>query len=434
MNSPILPDHLETRCTAELIPDVRNPRIHPEKQVAQIAVSIDAYGFTNPVLIDSSGVIIAGHARVLAARKLGLERVPVIVLGHLSEMQKRAYVIADNKLALNAEWDLDLLRQEVAATEAELRKLEVFSKREFEELLAELDKQTSAVDEDDAPDVPETPVTVAGDLWILGDHRLLCGDSLVMENLEKVLEGNSADMVFIDPPYNVAYQQASQGKRRRPSRPIANDNLGKDFGKFLYAACVNVLAKATGGIYICMASSELHTLHKAFTDAGGHWSSLLIWNKTSFTLGHSDYQHSFEPIVYGWKRGVKHFWCGARNEGDVWCVNKPRLNDLHPTAKPTLLVEHAIQNSSRPRDVVLDAYAGAGSTMIASEKTSRKARLIEIDPLYCDVSVQRWQSFTGRQARLEGDGRTFLEIARERGVPGTKPPASTRASAKKKMP
>jgi DNA modification methylase len=411
MNSPIIAEQLKHMSVDELIPDVRNPRTHPDKQVAQIAASIVEYGFTNPVLIDTAGGIIAGHARVLAARRLHLERVPVIVLGHLTEIQKRAYVIADNKLALNAEWNLELLRQEVAATEAELRKLDVFSEKEFEELMAELDRETGATDEDDAPDVPSTPVTVQGDLWILGNHRLLCGDSLVMENLEKVLKSGSAAMVFMDLPYNVAYRQSSKTQR---DRPIANDNLGTDFGKFLYDACVIVIAKTKGAIYICMSSSELNTLHKAFTDAGGHWSTFLIWSKNAFTLGRSDYQRQFEPILYGWPKGVDHFWCGARDQGDVWYVNKPSVNDHHPVMKPVELVERAIRNSSRRRDVVLDPYSGAGSTMIACEKTGRKARLIELEPQYVDVTVERWQKFTGKQARLDGDGRTFAEIAQER--------------------
>jgi DNA modification methylase len=428
--NPFIADQFEYRSADDLIPDARNPRIHSDKQVSQIVASIVEYGFTTPVLIDSAGVIIAGHARVLASRKLGLERVPVIVLGHLTEIQKRAYLIADNKLALNAEWDLELLRQEVAATEAELRKLDVFSDQEYEELLAELDQETGAADEDDVPDVPETPVTVAGDLWILGNHRLLCGDSLVMENLEKVLEGSSADMVFMDLPYNVAYRQSSKQQRRRLSRPIANDNLGEDFGKFLYDACVNVITKTRGAIYICMSSSELHTLHKAFTDAGGHWSTFLIWSKNTFTLGRSDYQRQFEPMLYGWREGIDHFWCGARDQGDVWYVNKPRANDLHPTMKPVELVERAIRNSSRRRGVVLDGYSGASPTVIACEKTGRRARLIEIEPQYVDVSVQRWQNFTGRQARLDGDGRTFAEIARERTAPGSELPRSAHVSGK----
>src|SRR4051794_14246605 len=290
MNAPIIANQFEFRSIDQLIPNVRNPRSHSAKQVSQIAASIRVNGYTNPVLIDSSDGIIAGHARVLGAREAGLDQVSVIVLGHLTEIQKRAYVIADNKLALNAEWDLELLRQEVAATEAELRELDVFTDQEYEELLAELDQQTGAGDEDDAPELPETPVTIAGDLWILGAHRLLCGDSTVMENIARVQAGAPADLVFMDPPYNVAYDQSRKQLPNQRSRPIANDDLGKDFEKFLYDACVNVVAVAKGAIYICMSSSELHTLHKAFTEAGGHWSTFCIWSKNTFTLGRSDYQ------------------------------------------------------------------------------------------------------------------------------------------------
>src|ERR1700680_959314 len=200
MNSPIIADQIEYRSVDQLSKDPRNPRTHPDKQVSEIMASIEEYGFTNPVMIDSHDVIIAGHARVMAARKLGMEHVTVIVLGHLTEIQKRAYVIADNKLAMNAEWDLELLRQEVAATEAELRKLGAFSDQECEELLAELERESGATDEDDAPELPQTPVTLSGDLWILGDHRVLCGDSLVMDNLDKVLSGSQADLVFSDLP------------------------------------------------------------------------------------------------------------------------------------------------------------------------------------------------------------------------------------------
>lgn len=419
MKSIIMSTKIEERFINQLTPNPRNPRTHSDHQVAQIAASIAEYGFTNPVLIDRADVIIAGHARVLAARKLDWDRVPVIVLGHLTEIQRRAYVIADNKLAMNAEWDFELLRQEVAATEAELRKLDVFTDQEYEELLAELEQETNAIDEDDAPELPLRPVTVTGDLWLLPpDHRCLCADSTVMKNIETVMAGSAADMVFMDMPYNVAYRQSSKTSGRKRERPIVNDNLGKDFGQFLYNACVNVMAVAKGAIYICMSSSELHTLHKAFTDAGGHWSTFLIWSKNTFTLGHSDYQRQFEPILYGWPQGKPHYFCPARDQGDVWFVNKPRVNDLHPTMKPVELVERAIRNSSHCRDQVLDPFGGAGSTLIACEKTGRRARLIEIEPQYVDVMVERWQTFTGRQATLEGDGRTFAEVARERLVAG----------------
>jgi DNA modification methylase len=416
MNNPLIVDHLEYRPVAELIPNMRNPRTHSAKQISQIAASIEEYGFTNPVLIDGANEIIAGHGRVLAARQLHLERVPVIVLGHLTEIQKRAYVIADNKLALNGEWDRELLQQEMAAVEDELRKTDAFSDQEYDELL-ELDRETEAADEDDAPDVPQTPVTVSGDLWILGRHRLLCGDSGLMNNIEKVLGGGQADLVFTDPPYNCAYLGQ---QRRGRKRPIINDNLGKDFEKFLYDACVNIVAVAKGAIYICMSSAELHTLHRAFSHAHGHWSTFLIWSKNTFTLGRSDYQRQFEPILYGWREGSPHYWCGARNQGDVWYVDKPQVNDLHPTMKPVELVERAVRNSSRRRDVVLDPFGGAGSTLIACEKTGRQARLIEIEPQYIDVSLIRWQNFTGRQATLANDGRNFAEITRARNQ-GTEP-------------
>jgi len=203
-------------------------------------------------------------------------------------------------------------------------------------------------------------------------------------------------------------------KLRGKKHKIANDNLGDGFEQFLRDACVNILAVTKGAVYISMSSSELHTLHRAFSDAGGHWSTFIIWAKHVFTMGRSDYQRQYEPILYGWKEGVDHYWCGARDQGDVWFVKKPVSNDLHPTMKPVELVERAIRNSSKSRDTVLDPFAGSGSTAIACEKTGRQARLIELEPRYCDVIVRRWQEFSGREARLEGDGRKYAEIAAER--------------------
>jgi DNA modification methylase len=418
VNSPVISKQIELWTLDRLIPYASNARTHSETQIAHIAGSIVEFGFTNPILVDSSGGIIAGHARLLAARKLNLEHVPVIVIDYLTDTQKRAYVIADNKLALNAGWDPELLRLELLALEQESFNRDPIgiSDKEFEEefkdLLAELERETGNTDEDAAPDVPETPVTVAGDLWILGNHRLLCGDATGMDSLMQVLAGEQADLVFTDPPYNVAYSQSRKEQGR--SRPIANDNLGREFGKFLYDVCVNLLTVSKGAVYIFMSSSELHTLQKAFIDAGGHWSTFVVWAKDHFTLGRSDYHRQYEIMLYGWRQGGNHYWNGARNQGDVWQVNKPRVNDLHPTMKPVELIEHAIGNSSQSRDVVLDPFGGAGSTLIACEKTGRRARLIEIEPNYVDVSIQRWQEFTGRQATLASDGRTFADIAGER--------------------
>jgi DNA modification methylase len=245
-------------------------------------------------------------------------------------------------------------------------------------------------------------------------HRLVCGDATQIDDVEKVLAGTLPDMTFSDLPYNVNYTQTLKGETQSTTRKILNDNLGESFGAFLYDACVNILAVTKGAIYICMSSSELHTLQQAFKQAGGHWSTFIIWAKNTFTLGRSDYQRQYEPILYGWKEGTSHFWCGARDQGDVWFVKKPVKNEIHPTQKPVELVERAIVNSSKTRDVVFDPFGGSGSTLIASEKTGRQARLIELDPRYCDAVVRRWEQYSGKQARLENDGRKFQDVAAER--------------------
>ncbi len=411
--------HIERWPLERLIPYARNPRTHSAEQVAQIAASIAEFGFVNPVLAASDGVIIAGHARVMAARKLGLAEAPVIVLDHLSEAQRRALVIADNRLALNAGWDEEMLRVELEALREEEYDLDLlgFDDAEREALLAEPETEFAGNTDDDAvPETPEAAVTVPGDVWVLGEHRLLCGDSTQMEALKRVLAGGLADMTFCDPPYNVNYGATMKDKLRGKKRKIANDNLGNAFQQFLRDACTNILAVTKGAVYICMSSSELHALHRAFTEAGGHWSTFLIWAKNTFTMGRSDYQRQYEPILYGWKEGTDHYWCGARDQGDVWFVKKPVANDLHPTMKPVELVERAIRNSSKSRDTVLDPFAGSGSTLIACEKTHRRARLIELEPKYCDVVIRRFEEFSGKRAVLEGDGRGFAELAVERGA------------------
>ena len=401
-----------------LIPYARNARTHSDEQVAQIAASIAEFGWTNPILAGSDGILIAGHARLLAARKLGMAEVPVIVLENLTETKRRALVLADNQLALNAGWNEEMLRVELESIRDDSFDLGIigFSDDELADLLQDPEEVQAGNTEDDAvPETPEAAITMAGDLWTLGEHRVLCGDATQIEAIEKVLAGGLADMVFTDPPYNVNYGATMKDKLRgKTNRKIANDNLGADFELFLYDACVNILAVTKGAVYICMSSSELHTLEKAFREAGGHWSTFVIWAKNTFTMGRSDYQRQYEPILYGWKEGTDHFWCGARDQGDVWFVKKPVSNDLHPTMKPVELVERAVRNSSKGRDTVLDPFGGSGTTLIASEKSGRQARLIELEPKYCDVIIRRWEEFTGRQATLDGDGRTFAEVAGER--------------------
>jgi DNA modification methylase len=401
----------------KLIPFARNARTHSAEQVAQIAASIAEFGWTSPILTGSGGIIIAGHARLLAARKLGMTEVPVIVLEHLTQTQRRALVLADNRLALNAGWNEEMLRVELESLQEDGFNLDIvgFTDEEIETLLRDPEAQVEGqTDEDAVPQEQEKVITVPGDVWLLGEHRLLCGDATVLGDVEKVLAGGLADMVFCDPPYNVNYGATMKDRLRGANRPIANDNLGSDFERFLRDACLNLLTVTKGAIYICMSSSELHTLQKAFREAGGHWSTFVIWAKNTFTMGRSDYQRQYEPILYGWKEGTDHFWCGARDQGDVWFIKKPHVNDLHPTMKPVELVERAIRNSSKSRDTVLDPFGGSGSTLIACEKSGRQARLIELEPKYCDVICRRFQEFSGKEATLDGDGRGFGDISAER--------------------
>jgi DNA modification methylase len=255
------------------------------------------------------------------------------------------------------------------------------------------------------------PISRPGDVWELGNHRLVCGDATDPASYEALMADAQADMVFTDPPYNVDYANSAKDKMRGKDRPILNDNLGDGFYDFLLAALTPTLARCAGGTYIAMSSSELDTLQQAFRAAGGKWSTFIIWAKNTFTLGRADYQRQYEPILYGWPEGQNRHWCGDRDQGDVWNIKKPQKNDLHPTMKPVELVERAIRNSSRPGDTVLDPFGGSGTTLIAAERSGRHARLIELDPKYVDVIVRRWQDYTGQQAHREVDDCLFDDLA-----------------------
>ncbi|EKT4073774.1 TPA: site-specific DNA-methyltransferase [Stenotrophomonas maltophilia] len=399
-----LADKIEQWPTAKLLPYARNARTHSDDQVAQIAASIAEFGFTNPILAGSDGIIVAGHGRLAAAQKLGLTIVPVVVLDHLTPTQRRALVIADNRIAENAGWDDAMLRIELEALQLEGFDLDItgFDADALAELIAgdEPDNE-GQTDEDAVPELGETPISRPGDVWIMGKHRLLCGDATVVEDYDRLMQGGVADMVFTDPPYNVNYANSAKDKMRGKDRAILNDNLGDGFYDFLLAALTPTVAHCSGGIYVAMSSSELDVLQAAFRAAGGKWSTFIIWAKNTFTLGRADYQRQYEPILYGWREGVTRHWCGDRDQGDVWAIKKPQKNDLHPTMKPVELVERAIRNSSRPGNVVLDPFGGSGTTLIAAEKSGRIARLIELDPKYVDVIVRRWEEFTGKQAIRE---------------------------------
>lgn len=405
------------RSTADLKPYSRNARTHTPDQIQKIIRSIQEFGWTNPILVDREGMIVAGHARLAAALAMGLPEVPTIGLGHLTPAQARAYVIADNQLGLDSSWDEDILRVELTDLQALDYDLSLtgFDSDELERLLAgeEPDSTRGNTGEDDVPEVPDEPVSRLGDIWVMGKHRVMCGDSVLPETYAALMGDSRAAMIFTDPPYGVNYANNPKDKMQGTHRPILNDNLGEDFGAFLKAALSAMMPYCDGGICVAMSSSELDTLMASFRASGGKWSTFIIWAKHTFTLGRADYQRQYEPILYGWRDGAKHYWCGARDQGDVWQIKKPHKNDLHPTMKPVELVDRAIRNSSRPGDGVLDPFGGSGSTVIAAERSGRRSWIVELDPKYVDVIVQRWQEFTGETAYLEGGG-SFAAVQLER--------------------
>ena len=396
-----------------LVPYIRNSRTHSDEQVAQIAASIKEFGFTNPVLIDKDGGIIAGHGRVMAARKLKMSEVPCIRLSHLSPTQIRALVIADNKLALNAGWDNDMLALEFKDLMEQGFDVELtgFSQDEIDALMPE-QLEEGLTDPDDAPEAPANPVTVQGDVWVMGNHRLLCGDSTSIADLERLCAGQMVDMWLTDPPYNVAYEGGTKEKLT-----IKNDSMGDtQFREFLRDAytAANAVMKAGAVFYIWHADSEGYNFRGAAKDAGWTVRQCLIWKKSSLVLGRQDYQWQHEPCLYGWKEGASHLWASDRKQTTILEFDKPARNGEHPTMKPVALFEYQLLNNTKGGDIVLDSFGGSGTTLIAAEKNGRVARLMELDPKYCDVIVTRWQAFTGKHAHLESDGRSFTEVMGER--------------------
>jgi len=437
------------RGTEGLVPFANNARTHSEAQIAQIAGSIREFGFVNPVLIDEAGGIIAGHGRVLAARLLGMDEVPTITLAHLSPLQRRAFVIADNKLALNAGWDEELLRVELEglADGGFAVDLLGFSDTELESLLTgEGDGKTHP---DEMPE-PGPAVVKPGQVWLLGPHRLVCGSALDAADWHAVMAGERADLVVTDPPYNVGYVGGT-----KDALTIKNDSMkAAEYAEFLSTAlerCYAVMRKGAV-IYLAHADTEAGVpVRQAFNHAGFKFSGCLIWQKDALVLGRSDWQWQHEPILYGWKPGRAHYWRGGRKRttvlqfgddrvlrptddgrfaiqvgddvvvvgpaaeievrpGSVLRVDRPRRSTEHPTMKPVALWEKLMRPSSRSGDIVVDPFAGSGTTLIAAELQGLRARVIELDPAYCDVCLRRWAAFTGMQPVLDGDGRNFEEV------------------------
>lgn len=397
----------------KLIPYVNNARTHSDAQVAQIAASIKEFGFNNPVLIADDNSIIAGHGRVMAARKLGKDTVPAVRLSHLTEMQRKAYILADNKLALNAGWDKELLALELSELKELGSDLDLIGFSEDE--LAALIKAGGTeglTDPDEAPAVPANPVTMPGDVWVMGGHRLLCGDSTSIADLERLCAGQRVDMWLTDPPYNVAYEGGTKEKLT-----IKNDSMGDEqFRQFLRDAytAADAVMKAGAVFYIWHADSEGYNFRGAARDAGWSVRQCLIWKKSSLVLGRQDYQWQHEPCLYGWKDGAGHLWASDRKQTTILEFEKPSRNGEHPTMKPVALFEYQLLNNTKGGDLVLDSFGGSGTTLIAAEKNGRVARLMELDPKYCDVIVKRWQDFTGKKATLESDGREFDEVGKKR--------------------
>lgn len=390
---------IEYKPTADLIPYARNARTHSEAQVNQIAASIKEFGFNNPVLIGEDNGIIAGHGRVLAAQKLGLERVPCLRLGHLSETERRAYVLADNKIALNAGWDEAMLALEVKD-------------------LAELG------DPDAVPTLLATTVSQAQDVWICGDHRIMCGSSSDLNDVVFLCgSGQTIDLILTDPPYGVSFERGKfHGKSPKGTfKPIENDGLkGEGLTDFIAQVFSNAFAVSKDAPVYAWSAPLLEgaALSQGLIRAGMRIQSQIVWRKNSLVLGRADYQWQHEICWYGFKEGSPHAWYGGRDKTTVWDCNKISKMELHPTTKPVELFEIAITNSSKGGDFVLDLFGGSGTTMIACERLGRKGVLMEIEPTYVDVTVRRWQKFTGREAVLSNGpdaGKTFDQVAALRG-------------------
>jgi DNA modification methylase len=382
----------------DLIPYALNSRTHSEQQVAQIAASIREFGFTNPVLIDDQNNLIAGHGRVLAARKLKMSEVPAIIVTGLDERKRRALIIADNKLALNAGWDESALKVELEDLAGDFGELMGFSEDELVGLLQAANPTEGLTDEDAVPETPEEPITKPGDLWILGKHRLMCGDSTSMDAVDRLMNGDKADMVFTDPPYGVSYTggltNGKDGLKSNGRQMIKNDNI--DLYEDAVAICSMI---CNGPVFMFYADSVPFGLYRGIENVGGEVVALLIWKKKGGygALGAS-YKANHEPCVIWKPKGSKLNFIGGTTENRVWEEDKEVKNKFHPTQKPVAIPERAIKNHKA--DKVLDLFGGSGSTLIACEKTGRSCRMMELDPKYCDVIVKRWEEFTGQKAVL----------------------------------
>ena len=372
--------------TEKLIPYVNNARTHSAEQINKLRSSLREFGFINPVIIDRDFNVIAGHGRIEAAKAEGISEVPCVFADYLTPAQKKAYILADNRMAMDAGWDEELLRVEIEALQAESFDIGLtgFDESEIADLF-ETDSEVKDDDFDVDAELEKPPVTKSGDLWLLGNHRLLCGDSTKEETYTLLMDGKKANLVVTDPPYNVNYE-GSVGK-------IKNDNMENGrFYQFLLDAftCMEKVMENDASIYVFHADTEGLNFRKAFADAGFYLSGTCIWKKQSLVLGRSPYQWQHEPVLFGWKKKGKHQWYTGRKESTIWEFDRPKKNGDHPTMKPVPLVAYPIKNSSMSNCIVLDPFGGSGSTLIACEQTNRVCHTIELDEKFCDVIVKRY--------------------------------------------
>ena len=404
---------LEWRSISKLIPYARNSRTHSDEQIAQIAASIKEFGWTNPILIDGDNGIIAGHGRLSAARKLGHEEVPVIELKDLTETQRKAYIIADNRLALNAGWDNEMLTIELNELLADNFALDIlgFDPKELAALL-EPEVVVGLTDENDVPDIPDEPITKLGDIYQLGNHRLMCGDSTSIDAVDKLMP-ETANMIFTDPPYLMDFTGGIHGDGSKSFNAkhgsIKNDKMSdKEGDDFLDAINSVITSKVDGAFYITFYRLGINKYFASMERTGLKCRSLVIWDKGNHTLSNSDYMSMYEPMFYGWVNNHKFY--GGKNGMDIWRIKRTAKNDLHPTMKPVELVEKAVLDGSAINGIVLDLFGGSGTTIVACEKHNRHSRIMELDPKYCDVIVKRWEDFTGKKAMLVNANNEPSEI------------------------
>jgi DNA modification methylase len=401
---------------ANLIPYARNARTHSDEQVAQIAASIREFGFINPVITDGLNGIVAGHGRVLAARKLKLKEVPTIDVAGLTDAQKRAYILADNKLALNAGWDTDLLKVELADLKMDGFDIDLigFNADELAKLLA--DPTEGLTDPDEVPKPPVNPVTVLGDTWVLGKHRLRCGDSTVATDVEALLAGVNPHLMVTDPPCGVEYDatwrkdampQTNPGKTGGMHGKVKNDD--KADWREAWALFPGDVA------YVWHAGNMAHVVAESLLSCGLEIRSQIIWAKHQFVIGRGHYHPHHEPCWYAVRKSATGHWAGDRKQSTLWQIQKPIKSETgHSTQKPVECMKRPIENNSSPGQAVYEPFSGSGTTIIAGEMTGRCIYAMELSPEYVDVAIKRWQDFTGQDAKLESTGRSFSEMTTER--------------------